>query len=474
MTEQKQSSFWNRALRNAKSAWEKIALDSDAVSSIASSPELNDEDRSHLISHMQACLDRRGGEVSARKRAAALGRVYLSLNKAGRQRFLTILATEFDTDHDAVNEAVTQLAEADGPEQRFHAEQHLRATLRAPRIRLLTQFNALPEGVKFLVDMREELIPWARSDSRLRPLETDLKMLLTSWFDVGFLELRRITWDAPASLLEKLFAYEAVHEIKGWHDLKNRMASDRRCFAFFHPRMPDEPLIFVWVALVNGISDNVQVLLDEDAPLGDPETADSAIFYSISNAQAGLSAINFGNFLIKRVVDDLSRELPKLTTFATLSPVPGFRRWLDHVVTEKNTTSILTDTQAEAAMALSPAKSPEGAVNEIISRFQWHQDEKLAAAVRDPLQRLCAHYLVKEKHDSGTAKNSVAHFHLNNGALVAQIDWLGDTSERGISQSAGLMVNYLYKLKTIDNNHESYRAGEDVITSTRIKNLMKS
>ena len=473
MTEQKRSSFWNRALRNAKSAWDKIALDNDAVSSIASSPDINDEDRVHLISHMQACLDRRGGEVSARKRAAALGRVYLSLNSTGRERFLTILATEFDTDHEAVNEAVTQLAEAEDAEQRFHAEQHLRGTLRAPRIRLLTQFNALPEGVKFLVDMRAELIPLARSDARLRPLETDLKLLLTGWFDVGFLELRQITWDAPASLLEKLFVYEAVHEIKGWDDLKNRMASDRRCFAFFHPRMPDEPLIFVWVALVNGIADNVQVLLDEDAPLGDPETADCAIFYSISNAQAGLSAINFGNFLIKRVVDDLSRELPKLTTFATLSPVPGFRRWLDQLVTEKNAPPILNNNQAEAALALSPGKSPEAAVNEIISRYQWQDDEVLTAAVRDPLQRLCAHYLVKEKHDSGTAKNSVAHFHLNNGAIVAQIDWLGDSSDRGISDSAGLMVNYLYKLKTIDNNHESYRAGEEVIASTRIKSLIK-
>ena len=186
-----------------------------------------------------------------------------------------------------------------------------------------------------------------------------------------------------------------------------------------------------------------------------------------------MSAINFGNFLIKRVVDDLSRELPKLTTFATLSPVPGFRSWLDHLVTEESATSILSTSQAEAALALSPSKSPDGAINEIISRYQWHEDDALSAAVRIPLQQLCAHYLVKEKHGSGTAKNSVAHFHLNNGALVAQIDWLGDTSERGISQSAGLMVNYLYKLKTIDNNHESYRAGEEVITSTRIKNLMK-
>ncbi len=473
MNAHKKSSFWDRALRNAKGAWDKIASDNGSVASISATPGLNDQDREHLIEHMQACLDRRGGEVSARKRAAALGRVYLSLNESGRQRFLTILATEFDTSAEIVNAAAEQLAQAGDAEQRFHAEQALRQALRAPRIQLLTQFNALPEGVKFLVDMREELIPWAKEDSQLRGLESDLKSLLTNWFDVGFLELRQITWEAPASLLEKLFIYEAVHEIKGWDDLKNRLAHDRRCFAFFHPRMPDEPLIFVWVALVKGIADNVQVLLDQDAPIGDPELADCAIFYSISNAQDGLSSINFGNFLIKRVVDDLSRELPKLSTFATLSPIPGLLRWLDHGVRE-GTLNVLTELDAAAALAASSENSPEAAINEILSRDRWFEDEALAAAVKDPLLKLCAHYLINEKHASGTALNSVAHFHLNNGAIVAQIDWLADTSQRGISQSAGLMINYLYKLKTIDNNHESYRAGEEVIASTRVKNLLKT
>ena len=473
MSPQKKSSFWDRALLTARTAWDKIGSDSEGVPSITASPGLSDQDRVNLIQHMQACLDRRGGDVSARKRAASLGHLYLSLNETGRRRFLTILATEFATNPATVNEAVESLAQAEGSEARFSAEQKLRAALRAPWVRLLTQFNALPEGVKFLVDMRAELIPWAREDSQLRGLESDLKSLLTSWFDVGFLELQQITWEAPASLLEKLFIYEAVHEIKGWDDLKNRLASDRRCYAFFHPRMPDEPLIFVWVALVNGIADNVQLLLDKDAPLGDPETADCAIFYSISNAQAGLSAINFGNFLIKRVVDDLSKELPNLNTFATLSPVPGFRRWLDKAVTE-GSLNILTQESATAALAASPGKSPEEAVNEILTRYKWFENDELAGAVKDPLYQLCAHYLINEKHNSGTALNSVAHFHLNIGAIIAQIDWLADTSERGISQSGGLMINYLYKLKTIDNNHESYRAGEEVSASTRVKNLIKT
>jgi malonyl-CoA decarboxylase len=469
----KGSSFWNRALRNARSAWDKIATDNDGgVPSISSTPGLNDQDRVEVIKHMQACLDRRGGEVSARKRAAALGYVYLSLNKTGRKRFLTLLTEEFGTDHDKVDHAVDVLSQSRDEEDRFAAEQNLRAALIAPRVQLLTQFNALPEGVKFLVDMREELIPWAKKNKQLRGLESDLKTLLTNWFDVGFLELRQITWEAPASLLEKLFIYEAVHEIKGWDDLKNRLASDRRCFAFFHPRMPDEPLIFVWVALVNGISDNVQVLLDHNAPQGDPTEADCAIFYSISNAQVGLSAINFGNFLIKRVVDQLSRELPNINTFATLSPIPGFRRWLDRVVTE-GSLSILSAENCSAVMALCPGKSAEAAVNEVLSRHDWHKDDELAAALKDPLQKLAAHYLINEKRASGTAENPVAHFHLNNGAIIAQIDWLADTSERGIKESAGIMINYLYKLKTIDNNHESYRAGEEVIASTRVRSLLK-
>ena len=469
----KGSSFWNRALRNARSAWDKIATENNGAPSISSTPGLNDDDRIEVIKHMQACLDRRGGEVSARKRAAALGRVYLSLNKTGRKRFLTLLTEEFGTDHDKVDQAVEMLSQSRGEEDRFAAEQKLRAALKAPRVQLLTQFNALPEGVKFLVDMREELIPWAKKNRKLRGLEGDLKTLLTNWFDVGFLELRQITWEAPAALLEKLFIYEAVHEIKGWDDLKNRLASDRRCFAFFHPRMPDEPLIFVWVALVNGIADNVQVLLDHNAPQGDPTEADCAIFYSISNAQAGLSAINFGNFLIKRVVDQLSRELPNINTFATLSPIPGFRRWLDKVVTD-GSLNILTVENSAAIMALCPGTSPETAVNDILSRYEWYKDDELASALKDPLQKICAHYLINEKRASGTAENPVAHFHLNNGAIIAQIDWLGDTSKRGIKESGGMMINYLYKLKTIDNNHESYRAGEEVIASTRVKSLLKA
>jgi malonyl-CoA decarboxylase len=473
MTEHKKSSFWDRTLRNLRGAWDKIASDTGEVSKITVTPDLNEDDRLHLIEHMLACLDARGGEVSARKRAAALGHAYLSLNEDGRKKFLNILASEFGTNRQTINEAVANLSAAQDGEARFKAEQSLRKALKAPRVHLLTQFNALPEGVKFLVDLREELIQWAKQDASLKGLESDLKSLLTGWFDVGFLELQQITWQAPASLLEKFFVYEAVHEIKGWDDLKNRLASDRRCFAFFHPRMPEEPLIFVWVALVNGIADNVHVLLDQDAPLGDPETADSAIFYSISNAQDGLSGINFGNFLIKRVVDSLSKELPKLKNFATLSPMPGFRRWLDGRLLEGNF-DLLTEEQDEAIMSAASKGSPEAAINELLSRDKWYENDEVSGALREPMLRLCAYYLLQEKRGGGTAGDSVAHFHLNNGAQVEQLNWLADMSERGLAQSAGVMLNYLYDLKTIDSNHESYRAGEAINASTRVKNLLKN
>ncbi|HRE17799.1 MAG TPA: malonyl-CoA decarboxylase family protein, partial [Rhodocyclaceae bacterium] len=202
------------------------------------------------------------------------------------------------------------------------------AAMRSARIRILTQFNALPQGVKFLVDLRVDLLSFLESDPELAALDRELENRLTAWFDVGFLELRRITWQSPAALLEKLIQYEAVHAIRSWTDLKNRLDSDRRCYGFFHPRMPDEPLIFVEVALVNKLADNVQELLDEHAPVFDPKQATTAIFYSISNTQEGLRGVSFGNFLLKRVVDALKRDLPQLKQFATLSPLPGLRRWL--------------------------------------------------------------------------------------------------------------------------------------------------
>jgi malonyl-CoA decarboxylase len=462
---------FDRTLANLRGAWREIALSARGVLSGAPRPDLPEDDVARLRQQMLSCLDGRGGEVTARARAAELGRTYLALNEAGRGRFLRLLASEFDTDHEAVDRCCAALAAAADPAERIAAERALRTALLPPRVTLMRQFNALPEGVKFLVDRRAELIAIANGGPVLRGLADDLRELLANWFDIGFLQLQRITWDAPASLLEKLMAYEAVHEIRGWTDLKNRLEADRRCFAFFHPRMPDEPLIFVEVALVSGIAGNIDTLLDEAAPIGNPQAADTAIFYSISNCQSGLVGISFGDFLIKRVVDALASELPRLKTFATLSPLPGFRAWL---AAEAERGGLLLPGEANALEALSAgidAKDADEALLQLLDRPNWADDAKTAAALREPLLRLAARYLLYARTPSGRALDPVAHFHLSNGARVEQLDWLGDRSPKGLQQSAGIMVNYRYRLGDIEANHEAYRDEGRVAASSAVRGL---
>lgn len=420
---------------------------------------------------MRACLDARGGEVSARSRAAVLGRAYLALDHGGRERYLHLLADEFGVDRDAIDAAVDKLQAATDIEQRRKAEEALRVALHAPRMNLLTQFNALPDGVKFLVDIRAELMESAKDDPGLRGLEADFRRLLASWFDVGFLELHRITWRSPAALLEKLIDYEAVHEIRGWTDLKNRLDSDRRCYAFFHPRMPDEPLIFVEIALVSGMAANVNRLLDESSPVEDPNTADAAIFYSISNAQKGLAGISFGNFLIKRVVDDLTREFKNLKTFATLSPIPGFMSWLRPRLKEVGD-DLLTDPERRALEEVVPPGGEGSLLSRALATADWPDVEPLAAAMKGPLTRLCANYLVNEKRGKRTL-DPVAHFHLSNGARMERLNWLGDVSQKGLRQAGGLMINYLYKLDSIEANLEGYTGEGKIACSSAIRAAVK-
>jgi len=297
--------------------------------------------------------------------------------------------------------------------------------------------------------------------------------LLSAWFDVGFLDLVRIDWRASAALLEKLVTYEAVHTIRSWRDLKNRLDSDRRCFAFFHPRMPDEPLIFVEVALVNGIAGNIHALLDEAAPIGDPQAADAAIFYSISNCQQGLHGISLGDFLIKRVVDALASELPRLKSFATLSPLPGFRAWLTAQAARHG---LLVASEARAVQALGGGlddDNPDRILLRLLDQPDWREDPRTAAALRDPLLRLCARYLLDAHAPSGRALDPVAHFHLSNGARVERLNWLGDVSAKGLQQSAGIMVHYLYRLGDIEANHEAYRDEGRVAASSAVRNLAR-
>jgi malonyl-CoA decarboxylase len=474
--------LFDRALRRVAALWRDMAGSGAA------------DDGKGMAAQMRACLEARGGEVSARARAAGLARSFLAADHAGRAEFLRALAS-FDSDHEAVRAACEKVAAASGVAERAAAKARLRRTLEPPRVRLLTQFNTIPDGVKFVVDLRADLLSRMAGEPMLEALETDFRSLLAAWFDVGFLELRRIDWSSPASLLERLVQYEAVHRIRTWRDLKNRLDSDRRCYAFFHPRMPDEPLIFVEVALVKGMADNVQRLLDEKAPLLDPKEADTAIFYSINNCQRGLDGISFGNFLIKRVVALLSAEFGNLRTFATLSPIPGFRGWMEERIAEGDP-ALISDDEA-AAMRLAapgdpalPAPAADGAVvapprpalaetphqtlARMLARRSLAREEGVARALDPVLARACARYLLAESGRNGRrARDPVAHFHLSNGARVERLNLRGDISEKGWRESVGMMVNYLYDPARIEDYHEDYAGEGKRAASSAVRKLAK-
>jgi malonyl-CoA decarboxylase len=410
-----------------------------------------------------------GGEASARQRVATLAGLYRGLNDEGRTELVGLLAAEFGPDELEVNRAVRAYLEAQGPARRA-AESQLRLALGSPRIRILKQFNLLPDGVKLLVDMRADVLRYAAAHPALEVLDDELYSLLGSWFDIGNLELRRISWASPAMLLEKLIAYEAVHEIQSWADLRNRLDSDRRCYAFFHPRMPEEPLVFVEIALVKDMADNIHVLLDESAPAFDPHAAQAAIFYSISTTQTGLRGVSFGGFLIKRVVEMLAADFPKLRTFATLSPVPGFRQWLELQHQSRHPEFFGAKERARLCDEAG-VHDPHEALAQLLLRG-FAREAQPPESLRPTLTRLCAHYLVEAKHEDRPL-DPVARFHLGNGARLERVNWLSDTSPRGIKQSAGMMVNYLYKPDEIEDNHEAYAREGRVVMSDAVKRLLR-
>jgi malonyl-CoA decarboxylase len=463
-------SFFERTFGNLSTAWRDIAATAARSVGVALPADAT-RDPDALAKLMDECLQARGGEVAARARAAELGRIYLQLDRHGRRVFLEVLAKRFAVDQAAVEKAMADYGAAQDEEARLAAQLDLRQALVPPRVKLLTQFNGLPEGVKFLADLRADLLPIAKADAYLSGLDSDLHDLLTSWFDVGFLDLRRIDWNSPASLLEKLIAYEAVHEIRSWDDLRNRLDSDRRCFALFHPRMPDEPLAFVEVALVRGIAGSVQSLLDTDAPLSDPKEADAAVFYSISNTQRGLQGIAFGDYLIKMVVRELSGDLPNLKIFATLSPVPGFRSWLNAQDREA-VEQAMSEEERGGIRALGGSDDTAEALRAVLDRPDWPQDETTKKALEGPVMRLAGRYFTDSRPD-GKPIDPVARFHLRNGARLERIDWLGDTSPKGLRQSAGIMVNYRYVPDDIEKNHETYVTKGSVVMSADVKALAK-
>src|SRR6202051_2493553 len=394
------------------------------------------------------------GEASGAQVARELHRVLRALDPDDRHSFQRYLATEFQPDKAALRAAAERYL-ADGTAEAAAA---LARAADPPRQELLRRINMAPGGTGALIAMRSEITAHLREQPELKLLDADLRHLFASWFNRGVLELRRIDWQSPAAVLEKLIAYEAVHEIKGWDDLQRRLAPDRRCFAFFHPALPGEPLIFVEVALVQGLATAMPPLLaretDEEAARAQAARADTAIFYSISNCQDGLRGISFGNFLIKQVVEELKNELQHLTRFSTLSPVPGFRRWL---------TKRLASTGDAAAALLARIETRAGRLD----------TPEGGESLKPLIMRFCAAYLTRHASTKEPA-DPVARFHLGNGARLERINWLGNTAPRGIQESFGVMVNYLYDLETIESNHEAFVNDGTVMRSADVDALLSA
>lgn len=391
------------------------------------------------------------GEVVGGRLASETIASYQSLDAEARRAFFDALASEFSPDPNEVGAAGDAYRRSPSPENLIRLQQ----AVEAPRRELFRRMILAPGGLEALVKMRAEMLK--APQPQWRPVANDLAYLLTNWFNRGFLVLRRIDWRTSATVLEKLIAYEAVHQIVGWHDLRRRLERDRRCYGYFHPALPEEPIIFIEVALTRGMATAVQPLLNPDSPVLDPEQADSAMFYSITNCQEGLRGVPFGSFLIKQVAEDLGQEFPRLRRFATISPVPGFRKWLDanlHKLERTRDHSPLV----EVAAALEDPR--------------WFAKPDPSGKLRAELTALCAYYLLHAK-DNGQPADPVARFHLRNGARLAQIDWMGNPAPAGIESSYGLMANYIYRLNEVEGNHEIYTRDYRVIATREIENLAR-
>lgn len=406
------------------------------------------------IAELAAALGSNRGEASGVAIASELLACYRGLGPDARLDFLKFLSRTMQPDPAEVARAAR--AYLSGPETA--SLRVLQRAVESPRLEFFRRLNLAPGATAEIVAMRRDLI--ATREASLAPLDGDLRHLLASWFNRGFLVLRRIDWHTPAAILEKIIAYEAVHEIQGWDDLRRRLdPDDRSCFAFFHPSLVDEPLIFVEVALMNDIPASIAAVLKEapkDGEVGRKPT--TAAFYSISNCQEGLRGISFGNFLIKQVVEDLLKERPSLKTFVTLSPVPHFADWL------------VATLAGDGAPLVTPEELERLAV---LADPDWASSEALAEAIRPVLLRLAAHYFLAEKAGDGRPLDPVARFHLGNGARLERINWLGDASPKGLREAHGLMVNYRYEIKDIERNHEAYANEGLVAASRQVRGLLK-
>ena len=408
-------------------------------------------DADDLIELCEALLSGRG-EASGTAMAREVLDHYQDLDADGQVAFFHALLRNFGPDRKKLEKAIEAWRAA--PVEHDAGDLHFASEPR--RQELIRRLNRAPGGTSDLVAMRADLLRLMNGHRDLEALDRDVAHLLNSWFNRGFLVLRRIDWSTPANILEQIIRYEAVHEIRDWDDLRRRIDPvDRSCYAFFHPALADAPLIFVEVALTETIPSAIAPLLAVDRQPVPIDRARTAVFYSISNTQRGLGGISFGNFLIKQVVEELRRELPKLDTFVTLSPVPGFMQWLK----QPNDTPLLEE---------------ERTVLKMLDEPKWYENAEMTAQLRAVLEPAAAYYFLRARTSKGRLIDPVARFHLGNGARLERINWLGDLSPKGLRESAGIMVNYLYRLEDIEKNHEVYANEGEVVASSAVKRLLKT
>jgi malonyl-CoA decarboxylase len=395
------------------------------------------------------------GEASGVALARDILMRYAALTTGPRIALFEALASRFGPDSARMDRAIAGWR--DRPGDQTAAEVHSASEPR--RQELFRRLNLAPGGTAALVRMREQLMDALPHRDDLAAVDEDFVHLFSSWFNRGFLVLRHIDWSTPAIVLEKIIRYEAVHAIRDWDDLRRRIdPPDRRCYAFFHPALVDEPLIFVEVALTREIPAAIAPILSSEREVVEPDKARTAVFYSISNCQRGLAGVSFGNFLIKQVVEEINREMPKLATFVTLSPVVSFAQWLRRE-RDNGASTALTAVDKEALAVLDQAG--------------WWQNAVTAENLREPLMRAAAIYFLRARSPRGLPIDAVARFHLGNGARLERINWLGDTSERAMAQAHGLMVNYLYDLSEIEQNHEAYAEGHTVVASAAVQRWLR-
>jgi malonyl-CoA decarboxylase len=409
----------------------------------------------NLVELCEGLLSGRG-EASGVALAGEILGIYSDLTIGPRIAFFEALATRFGPDRERLQQAI-KAWDASATDE---AAAELHAASEPRRQELFRRLNLAPGGTVALVRMREDLMDAMDHREDLAAIDADFVHLFSSWFNRGFLVLRRIDWSTPANVLEKIIKHEAVHKIRSWDDLRRRVdPPDRRCYAFFHPAMVDEPLIFVEVALSTDIPDAIAPILAVKRDELPPEKAAAAAFYSISNCQRGLAGVSFGNFLIKQVVEEISRDMPNLSTFVTLSPAPGFAAWLRRERDIENS-HVLSTADREALNNLDIAG--------------WWQVPKTREPVEDPLMRAAAYYFLHAKNKRGMPADPVARFHLGNGARLERLNFLGDGSENGIRQACGVMVNYLYNLDDIEKNHEALAQNRTVVASSAVKRLVRA